>query len=177
MNSIWLRQPVNEWLPTTWYPRLLPILPDLCVGRFPAQFGRTGTDRWKVWFVENEEEATALKASLAKPIPMRDGAVDFERGPDAAVSKVDRKKHYGDIAMALYPPAPEFEKEWPHITVFRMPSVTVAGHLARELARGVYSFEVDMSFAAAMERVSRAQRLVVAAGVNTTTVFTGTPKT
>lgn len=31
-----LAAPIDAWLPTVWYGRFPPDLPDLCVGRWPA---------------------------------------------------------------------------------------------------------------------------------------------
>ncbi|GAA2884322.1 hypothetical protein GGQ99_005129 [Aminobacter niigataensis] len=163
MLHSWLQNPIQEWLPARWYGGFLDGLPDLYVGKLPAAFGRNGIHQWKVWIVENQVERLALMDALSKPVPMRGQIVDFASGPDAAVSKVDMKRHYGLAAMALYMPT-EDSVGWPWITLIRLPSVADAGPLSRELARGVYSYEIDLSEAAAQDRVARMQITVMKAG-------------
>lgn len=159
MNNIWLTQPIKEWLPTKWYGGVLPGLPDLCVGKLPPAFGKS----WKVWYVETPAENIALHEALSKPVPLRGNSVDFASGPDAVVSKVDPTKHYGETVVALYAPEGS-DVGWPWITVCRLPSVTAAGPLSRELGRGVYSYDIDMSETAAMKRLERMGRMTLAAG-------------
>jgi hypothetical protein len=53
--------------------------------------------------------------------------------------------------VAYAPPQPD----WPWITLYGLPSVTVAGLLSLELERGVYSYEFDANGAAAQECVAR----------------------
>lgn len=160
--DFWLKMPIKEWLPTSWYGGFLDGLPDLCVGRLPAAFGCAGTDEWKVWIVETPAERAALTDALSRPVPICGGVVDFASGPDAAVSKIDRNKHYGAPVAALYVP---MEPGWPWITLFRLPSVAAAGPLAPELGRGVYSYEVDSTEAAACERLAFMQTMTLMAGV------------
>jgi hypothetical protein len=163
MDNIWLLQPIKEWLPIKWYGGSLPGLPDLCVGKLPAAFGLDGHAAWKVWYVETPEENIALRDALTRPVPLRGNFVDFASGPDVAVSKADARKDYGETVVALYAPEGS-DVGWPWITVCRLPSVTAAGPLSRELGRGVYSYDIDMGETAAMKRVERMQRMTLAAG-------------
>lgn len=170
MDNIWIRQPIQEWLPVKWYAGFLPGLPDLCVGRMPAVLGLSGPQAWKVWYVETPEKNRALREALAKPIPLRDGGLDFERGPDATTSKVNRNKDYGEPVVALYAPNAD-DKGWPWFTVFRLSSVKAAGPHACELGRGVYSYEIDMSEQDAMQRIAQMGSLTAAAGVISEIVY------
>ena len=163
MNNIWLMQPIREWLPIKWYGGVIPGLPDLCVGKLPAAFGKFGVEAWKVWYVETPAENIALHEALSKPVPLRGNSVDFASGPDAVVSKADPTKHYGESIVTLYAPD-ETDNGWPWITVFRLPSVAAAGPMSHQLGRGVYAYEIDMSEEAAMTRFSRMQRMTLAAG-------------
>ena len=79
ITNDWLKLPINEWLPTTWYGGFLKGLPDLCVGKLPAAFGRSSANPWKIWIVENPEERAALIDALARPVPMRGNAVISNR--------------------------------------------------------------------------------------------------
>lgn len=128
----WLRMPVDTWLPIRWYSGYLEGLPDLCVGKLPGAFGRSGIGQWKVWIVETSAETVAPIAALSMPVPMHRGVVDFESGPDAAV-RVDAGKHYGAPLVAVHAPP---EPVWPWITLRRLPSVTVAGPRSLKLNTG-----------------------------------------
>lgn len=161
MNS-WLKMPMNAWLPTTWYGGFLQGLPDLCVGKLPAAFEQTGLGDWKVWIVETAAERAALTDALSKPVPLRAGAVDFASGPDATVCGIDTLRNYEQPMVALYmPPDPG----WPWITLFRLPSVAAAGAFSSELGRGIYSYEVDSTEKAAIERVAHMQAMTITAGL------------
>ncbi|NKQ73425.1 hypothetical protein C3Y89_24290 [Rhizobium sp. UPM1132] len=151
----YLRLPIKDWLPTVWYPGYLEGMPDLLVGKLPDEFQRTATDRWKIWIVENQNERKALLDALDKPAPMRGNAVDFMSGPDAAVSKVDRSRHYGKMMGGLYPAPGDAGPGWPWITMIRFPSVAIAGPMAPELGRGVYAIDVDLDERAATTRTAR----------------------
>ena len=140
--------PLDSWLPVRWYGGYLSDLPDLCVGRWPAEFGRMGSAAWKVWVVETPAETQALTASLRRPVPLRNGALDFKAGPDAAVSAPARD---GAPFVALYEPP---EQGWPWITV----TATQPGQLG--LARGRYAYDTDESLDEALDRVSRLRAMV-----------------
>ena len=149
-----LSAPISEWLPTVWYGGYLDGLPDLCVGRLPAAFGRSSP--WKIWIVERPEERTALLRSLALPVPpAASGAVDLRAGPDAAVNRPGS----GDPFLALYVPT---EDGWPWITLGRFDS-----EVGRKIGlnRGVYSTETDDTERAAVERLARLKRLAPGAPV------------
>jgi hypothetical protein len=139
-----LDAPIARWLPTAWYPGYLEDLPDLCVGRWPPIFNRTGDDAWKVWIVETPGERKALLNALARPVPRVDAGLDFRSGPDAAVSKPST----GAPFVALYPPP---EPEWPAIVLCRWP-VEIGRSIAS--ARGRYTYETRHDEDAAIARVS-----------------------
>jgi hypothetical protein len=160
-TELWHRLPVTKWLPTCWYGGYLKGLPDLLVGKFPTAFGLAGIDQWKVWIVETPAERTALLDALSKPVPMRGDALDFASGSDAAVSNIDRKKHYGAPVAALYQPS---EQRWPWISLFRLPSVAAAGPLSPQLGRGVYSYEIDPNEEAAQTRIARMMTMAIMSG-------------
>jgi hypothetical protein len=138
-----LSRPIADWLPYVWYRHNVSglTLPSLCVGRLPTAFGRP----WKWWIVETPAEEKALLAALARPVPMRLGMVDFQSGPDAAVSAPSS----GPAVGALYaPPA----QDWPWITLVRAPLPS------QGLARGRYGIDVDMIESDALKRVERLTR-------------------
>ncbi|KMO27210.1 hypothetical protein VQ02_33600 [Methylobacterium variabile] len=135
--------PISSWMPIVWYKGYLPGLPDLCLGRWPADIA-TETP-WKLWAVESAKERDALLAALARPVPRKGGALDFSAGPDAAVSRPGT----GDPVLALYePPAPG----WPWITLGRWPR-----EIGRQVEahREVYTWDPDMTEAAAHDRIAQ----------------------
>jgi len=134
---------IRSWLPIVWYNRFRTDLPDLCLGRWPP--GITTVTPWKLWVVETDAERAALLAALARPVPRRDGALDFRSGPDAAVSQPGS----GDTVMALYePPSPG----WPWITLGRWPREIGRQYGAE---RETYTWDVDLSSEDAVDRLSR----------------------
>ncbi|KMO27209.1 hypothetical protein VQ02_33595 [Methylobacterium variabile] len=130
-------------MPIVWYGGFLPGLPDLCVGRWPA--GVAAKTPWKVWIVETPQERAALLASVAKPVAIRGGGLDFKSGPDAMVSGPIR----GDSVIALYLPP---EPGWPWFTVGRWPPEVALGIGAQ---REAYTWEADATEAAALDRIAR----------------------
>lgn len=147
-----LDQPVGVWMPIAWYGGYLPGLPDLCLGRWPADFRRTGLDRWKLWIVRSPGERAALEAALARPVPKKGPALDFSAGPDAAV----RAPGPDDDYVALYQPV---TPEWPWITLV---SLTMTAAHAKQLgaARGRYTWDADETEAAAIDRMHRLRSIV-----------------
>lgn len=134
--------PIDSWMPIVWYTGFRPGLPHLCVGRWPP--GITVATPWKLWAVENPGEREALLAALARPVPRRDGALDFLSGPDAAVSRPGS----GETVVALYEPA---ASGWPWITLGRWPR-----EIGRQYGayRDVYTWDADLTEAAAHERIA-----------------------
>lgn len=135
--------PLSSWMPIVWYGGFQPGLPDLCVGRWPP--GVAAATPWKLWAVETPAEREALLAALARPVPLRGGALDFASGPDAAVSRPG----IGNQVLALYePPAPG----WPWITLGRWPP-----EIGRQVDahRDVYTWDADLTEAAAHERIAQ----------------------
>jgi hypothetical protein len=172
VNNIWLLQPINEWLPTRWYGGSMPGLPDLCVGKLPAVFGRVGAEAWKVWFVETPSENVALREALSKPTPLQGDTVDFKSGPDAVFDTSDMK-HYGDPVVALYPPN-EKDQGWPWISVFRLSSAMDAGPIPNGFGRGVYAYEIHNNEASAMAHITRMHTSVSSDGCITQIIYPGT---
>lgn len=124
--------PISSWLPTIWYPGYRPDLPDICVGRWPADFRRSpGPDTYKLWYVETPDERQALLDALARPVPIQGRALDFASGPDRACSHQSRLRPF----VALYAPP---EADWPWMVV----TLINGAPASMGLGRGGYAYEV-----------------------------------
>lgn len=144
--------PLDQWLPVEWYGAYLEGLPDLCVGRWPPEAGRTGAAAWKLWVCESPQEQIALRAALRKPVPISGGALDFRSGPDRAVSAPGRLGPF----VALYAP---MDDRWPWITLVASPG-------AADLHRACYAYDIDMTESAALDRIARMRTRTLGATIH-----------
>lgn len=117
-------------MPTVIYTGYRPGLPDIVAGRWPPETGRTG---YKTWICETVAELAEVRRRLDMPCPITGGALDFRRGPDAALSTPARGIEPADrITAALYPPP---DPSWPWLVLLCIPAVDPG------IERGRYAWE------------------------------------
>lgn len=146
--TIDLSAPITEWMPTTIYVGHRPGLPDVVMGRWPAETGRTG---YKTWVCETPAELAEVQRRLALPCPRQGVALDLRAGPDGALAAPARgMEPRGEFVVALYPPPAE---GWPWLVLVSTP-VQVPGS-----ERGVYTWETMPTEAAALDHMEKLGRM------------------
>ena len=149
-----LSAPVRDWLPTVCYPGYMPGLPDIWLGRWPAVFRRSGSARFKPWYVETPAERAALLAALARAVPRIGAALDFRSGPDAATARPSALAR-GFIGLYIPPDA-----GWPWLTVVGIAHAPVHEATALELGRGAYAIEAFEAEAPALDHLARLRAMM-----------------
>jgi hypothetical protein len=149
--STYFTDPITTWMKTAIYVAYMPGLPDIIVGRMPADLAGTHRSPWKTWICETSKEKNKVLSLLAKPCPITNGALDFIRGPDGALSRPASGMTFGgrnSVSVALYEPP---ESGWPWIILTSVPC-KVPG-----LARGRYGWD---AFSTEAEAMAFAKRLL-----------------
>lgn len=161
--------PIQDWLPTVIYPGHRTGLPDVVMGRWPDVFGRSGPRRWKTWICESTGELREVRRRLAKPCPLRDGALDFKTGPDGALTGIGAGMMPRDsIVVALYQPPAE---GWPWLILQSVPVCDPT------LERGKYSWEALDSEDAALAQLERLAQIAQQSGTEASDIHIMLPET
>lgn len=142
--------PIRDWMPTALYVGHRPGLPDVILGRWPADVRAAGA--YKTWICETPAELAAVQAALARPVPRRGPALDFRAGPDRAVtSQAEGMEPRGSICVALYPPP---EEGWPWLVLLCVP------YIQPDTERGRYTWEAMPTEAAALDHLAKMARML-----------------
>lgn len=143
--------PIRDWMDTTIYVAHRSGIPDVVLGRLPAQLavGR----RYKSWICETRQELRAVQTALSNPVPRQGLGLDFRRGPDAAVSGPPKgMEPHGQIVVAVYPPP---SNGWPWLILLCVPG-------QRDAERGIYSWEAMPTEEEAMAHLARMAKMAPA---------------
>ncbi|MGP3699480.1 hypothetical protein [Rhodobacter sp. NSM] len=127
--------PIRSWMPIAIYKGYLAGMPDIVMGKIPGLVAAARGSRWKTWICETGQEREDVLKQLARPCPVTQGALDFRRGPDRAVSRPATGLSLGPGAtanVAVYPPPAE---GWPWLVLVWSP------HPAPGLERGRYAWD------------------------------------
>lgn len=142
-----LDAPICDWMPVRVYPGHRPGMPDVVVGRWPPEAGRTGSARWKSWICETPDEYRDVMARLGEPCPRRGAALDFRAGPDGALQRrASGMAPIGELVVGLYPPP---EADWPWLVVVSLPVADP------QIERGRYAWEAFEREADALGHMAR----------------------